>query len=368
MIQIDGSMGEGGGQVFRTTLSFAALLQKSVHIRNIRKYRRKPGLGIQHLTSLRAMVKVTGGEAKGAAVGSSEVFFLPGETKGGHYSFDVSETQGSAGSVSLIFQALVLPLLFAKSPSVLELIGGTHVPLSPPYHYLERIVLPVLRRMGASVDISLLQWGWYPIGKGKMKIRIQPIDLFHPLQIDKKGPIRNIFGISASSNLPAHIRRRQKEEARSLLSKQDINASIEEVDAPAIGKGTFVFLYPDMKDATAGFSALGAIGKPAENVSQETWKEFNTFNNASSPCDPYIADQLVPYLALAKGESFIRFSRLSPHLSTQVKLIGEFLPQVKMILDGEEGQEGSLRVRGAGFQKMDRGNPISGNHERPGDS
>jgi RNA 3'-phosphate cyclase len=354
MIQIDGSMGEGGGQVFRTTISFAALLKKTVQIKNIRKHRKKPGLRIQHLTALRAMVKVTGGEVMGDYVGSSEVIFIPGETNGGCYTFDVSETSGSAGSVSLIFQALLLPLLFAQSSSTLELIGGTHVPLSPPYHYLERVFLPTLRRMGVSVDISLLQWGWYPMGKGKMKISIHPVNKLHPLQIDRKRPLRQIYGISASSNLPAHIRLRQKEEALRLLSEQDTRASFEEVDAYAFGKGSFVFLYTDPEDAVAGFSAVGAVGKSAENVAREAWKGFNAFFHASSPCDPFIADQLVPYLALAAGESFIRFSRLSFHLSTHVGLLGQFLPKVKMILEGKKDGEGSLQVSGMELQREDR--------------
>ncbi len=352
MIQIDGSMGEGGGQVFRTAISFAALLKRGVQIKNIRKNRKKPGLGIQHLTALRAMVKVTEGEVRGDYAGSSEVIFLPGETNGGRYSFDVSETKGSAGSVSLIFQALLLPLLFAKTSSTLELTGGTHVPLSPSYHYIERVFLPSLRRMGVFVELSLLQWGWYPMGKGKMKSTIQPIEKLKPLQLHRKGLLKQIYGISASSNLPLHIRIRQKDEALRLLSEQNVSALFEEIEAPAFGKGSFVFLYADPEDAAAGFSALGALGKSAENVAKEAWQKFDAFFHASTPCDPFIADQLVLYLALADGKSFIRFSRLSPHLSTQVRLLGQFLPEVNMILEGKEEREGSLQVSGKGFQNV----------------
>ncbi|HET6370479.1 MAG TPA: RNA 3'-terminal phosphate cyclase [Nitrospiria bacterium] len=351
MIEIDGSMGEGGGQVVRTSLALAALTRRPVRIVNIRKNRRNPGLGIQHLTALRAVSRICEGKITGDRIGSFEVTFHPGVTEGGAFRFDVSETRGSAGSASLIFQTLLLPLLFADSPSALSLIGGTHVPLSPPYHYLERVFIPLLRRMGARVHISLSRWGWYPIGKGSMEARVEPIGRIIPINIDRVGPIRTVHGISASSNLPEHVRQRQKREASRILSDRGFEADFEEIDAPSIGTGSFVFLHADPQETLAGFSALGARGKPAEAVAKEACDAFELFERASAPCDPFIADQIVPYLALAAGESLIRFSRLTLHLMTQVDLIPKFLPEAGLILEGREGEPGILRVSGVGWKK-----------------
>jgi RNA 3'-terminal phosphate cyclase (ATP) len=351
MIEIDGSMGEGGGQVVRTSLSLAALTRLPVRIVNIRRNRRKPGLGIQHLTALRAAARIGEGGITGDRIGSSEVIFHPGVPRGGAFRFDVSETRASAGSVSLIFQTLLLPLLFGDSPSTLSLIGGTHVPLSPPYHYLERVFIPLLRRMGARVDISLSKWGWYPIGKGNMEARVEPIGRINPIKIDRRGPIRSVHGISASSNLPEHVRQRQMREAGRILSDRGFEADIEKIDAPSIGTGSLVFLFADTKEAFAGLSALGARGKPAEAVAREACGAFESFERTVAPCDPFIVDQIVAYLALAAGESLIRFSRLTRHLITQVELIPKFLPEAALILEGREGEPGILRVTGIGWEK-----------------
>jgi RNA 3'-terminal phosphate cyclase (ATP) len=351
MIEIDGSMGEGGGQVVRTSLALSALTRQPVRIVNIRKNRRNPGLGIQHLTALRAVARISKGEITGDRIGSSEVTFYPGVTRGGAFRFDVSETRGSAGSVSLIFQTLLLPLLFAESPSALSLIGGTHVPLSPPYHYLERVFIPLLRSMGAGVDLSISRWGWYPIGKGSMEARVEPMGRLVPPRIDRRNPIRRLHGISASSNLPEHVRQRQKREAVRILSGCGIEADFEEIDALSIGTGSLVFLHADPQEAFAGLSALGARGKPAEAVAREACEAFESFERTSAPCDPFIADQIVSYLALPAGESLIRFSRLTLHLITQVELIPKFLPEAALILEGREGEPGALKVTGVGWGK-----------------
>jgi RNA 3'-terminal phosphate cyclase (ATP) len=366
MIEIDGSMGEGGGQVVRTSLSLAALTRQPVRMMNIRKNRRNPGLGIQHLTALRAVAWISEGRIAGDRIGSSEVTFHPGVPRGGAFRFDVSETRGSAGSVSLIFQTLLLPLLFADSPSTLSLIGGTHVPLSPPYHYLERVFLPLLRGMGAVAELSLSRWGWYPIGKGIVEARVEPIRKLVPVRIDRRGPIRRLHGISASSNLPEHVRQRQRREAGRVLSGLGLETDFEEIDAPSIGTGSFVFLHADPAEAFAGLSALGARGKPAETVALEACDAFGSFERASVPCDPFIADQIVPYLVLAAGESLIRFSRLTLHLITQVGLIPKFLPEAGLILEGREGEPGALRVTGVGWEKGGIVNRRRGNGEKAG--
>ncbi len=174
MLNLDGSYGEGGGQILRTSLSFSALLGAPVKIERIRAGRPKPGLRPQHLTAVRALARITGAEVAGAELHSQELTFKPRAPKPGHYLFDVAEKSGSAGSVTLIAQTLLPPLLQGGRPSTLILKGGTHVPWSPTAHYLIHVFIPALARLGAPVTMTLERWGWYPRGGGEVRLSLAP--------------------------------------------------------------------------------------------------------------------------------------------------------------------------------------------------
>ncbi len=209
-IIIDGSQGEGGGQILRTSLSLASLLGIETEIHNIRANRKKPGLRPQHLTGLRALAGITDAEVSGDNINSTSLYFSPQQITGGKYSFDI----GTAGSTSLLLAAILPPLLFAPNPSTVEIMGGTHVPFSPVFHYTYEILLPFLQRMGADVNISLIKWGWYPKGGGLISVRVKPCENLQALLCDKRGKLIDLDLLVGLAGLPMHIAEREEERVR----------------------------------------------------------------------------------------------------------------------------------------------------------
>lgn len=359
MTVIDGSYGEGGGQVLRTSLALSAFLSQPVHIENIRAKRPKPGLAAQHLTGVLAVARVCDAELEGADLGSQTLTFAPQTPpQAGDYIFDVAEARkgGSAGSVSLVFQTLLLPLAFAPGPSQLTIKGGTHVAWSPPYHYLKHVYLPTLARMGIEAEISIERWGWYPIGGGEMRARIKGLGVrsygltpnpysVTPIDLTERGELRRLRGISALSNLPMHIAERQKKRAAGFLRHHGFDPQIEIINAPSAGQGTLLFLVAEYENIVAGFTSLGARGKRAEKVAEEACQEFLAYHESGACLDKHLADQLILPLALAKGQSSLTTSKISQHLLTNVWVVERFL-DVRFEVEGEEGCPGKVMVRG----------------------
>ena len=348
MIVINGSYGEGGGQVLRTSLTLSALLGQPMRIENIRARRRKPGLQAQHLTGVRAIAEICNAELKGADLGSQTLTFEPRSSpQAGEYSFDVAEARkgGSAGATSLVFQTLLLPLAFAPGQSRLTIRGGTHVAWSPPFHYLQHVYLPTLARMGFTATVEIEKWGWYPIGGGEMaaSIRGQRESQLSGLDLVERGELKRLWGISATSNLPAHIGQRQKKRAEGYLRKRGFAPQIEIVDAPSPGMGTVVFLVAEYEHTVAGFSSLGRRGKSAEKVTEEACREFVAYHQSGACLDKHLADQLIPPLALASGPSTVTTCEITQHLLTNVWVVEQFL-DVKFEIEGEEGQRGRVQI------------------------
>ncbi len=345
LLKIDGSYGEGGGQILRTALALSCLCGRPVEIMNIRKARTKPGLQPQHLTAVKAAAAISGARAEGAELSSTALRFSPGDVTGGDYLFDVAEKRGSAGSTSLVLQTVLLPLLFAKRPSRITVFGGTHVPWSPPYHYLEQVFLPVLSRMGAAAIPQIGQWGWYPLGGGRVNIDVRGNAQLTPFHCIERGKLVRVRGISAVSNLPRDIALRQRSRALSVLKQRGFDADIEVLSAPSPGKGTLVFLVAEFEHITVAFDALGAMGKRAETVADEACGSFFEYLASDSALDPHLADQLIPFLALADGASVITTSRITGHLLTNISVVQQFLERV-VLVEGTEGGPGRLRVSG----------------------
>jgi RNA 3'-terminal phosphate cyclase (ATP) len=342
-VRIDGSFGEGGGQVLRTSLALSCVLGKPFVITNIRAARNRPGLRPQHLTAVRAAASISHAAVQGARLASKTVDFHPRDLADGTYHFDVAEESGSAGSAALVLQTVLLPLSFPGRPSTVTVTGGTHVPWSPSFHYLNDIVAPLLGRIGVRAEFTIASWGWYPRGGGTLSVRIAPSPERAPLCLPDRGKLLCISGISAASNLPGHIARRQRDRACAVLGRSGKDAQIEVLSAPSAGKGSFLFLRADYENLSAGFGSLGAVGKRAEEVADEACGELLSHHAARGALDPHLADQVVPWLAFCRGTSEITTSRITRHLLTNLWVLRQFL-DIAVEVDGGEGAEGRIII------------------------
>jgi RNA 3'-terminal phosphate cyclase (ATP) len=349
MLTIDGSYGEGGGQILRSALMLSALLGQPIRLEKLRARRRRPGLRPQHLTAVRAVAQLCDAELAGDALDSRTLTFVPRRPpQAGPYHFDVMDVAkgGSAGAVSLILQAVLLPLALAEGDSTVTLEGGTHVAWSPPIHYLQEVYLPTLAALGLRATVELERWGWYPQGGGRVICRVEGIGAralespLLPLRRTERGGLRRIAGISATSNLPDHIGRRQRDQAVKLLRSRGFKPEIEIVDAPSPGPGTCVFLRAEFKGTVAGFTGYGRLRKPAEKVAEEAARAFLAYQRSGGAVDRYLADQLILPLALAAGESHFTTGKVTDHLRTNAWLVGQFLP-----IRVEIGADRSVRIQ-----------------------
>lgn len=340
-LEIDGNYGEGGGQILRSSLSLSAILNRPIRISGIRAGRKKPGLAPQHLTSVNAVATIANAKVIGGQLGSQTLTFHPQEISGGNYTFDVADICPSAGALSLVFQSVALPLSFAKVPSTVTLRGGTHVPWSPSVHFLQKIFIPMVAKFGFQGSIQLNRWGWYPKGGGEAIARVQPSADWNGVQLGHRGKLQAIHGISAASNLPEHIINRQHNQIVKRLARFDSPVNIEWVKGESIGRGTLVFLKAEFENVQAGFSSLGVRGKRAEAVADEAYQALADFLKSDAAIEPYLADQLILPMALAKGESRFTTSQITQHLTTNIWLVQQFLP-VQFEVNGAENESGEI--------------------------
>jgi len=340
MLHLDGSYGEGGGQIVRTSLSLAALVGVPVKLTDIRAGRSKPGLRPQHLTAVKALAQVTQAEVEGATLGSRELTFRPRTPRGGRYFFDVAEKTGSAGAVILVAQALLPPLLAAREPTTLTLRGGTHVAWSPPAHYFMDVFLPALAELGATATMSLTRWGWYPRGGGEVQLTVTPAPGLSGQEWLVPPDFRHFRALSAGSRVPSHVVQRQGKQLKKRLGE---SLPVLEVEAESRDPGSFVFVW----GPRAGFHALGARGKPAEKVADEAVEEFLRFQKRQAALDRHLADQVLLYLARARGPSACTTEEVTSHLLTNFWVIEQFLGPTFQIW-GNLGQPGEIRCQGRG--------------------
>lgn len=344
MIKIDGSYGEGGGQILRTAMAFSCITGTPFEIYDIRRGRKRPGLNPQHLTGVRAAQAISNADVSGCELGSQKLSFSPKEVKGGEYVFDVSETKGSAGSVTLVLQAILPPLAKAGRRSKVAVKGGTHVEWSPSFHYMRDVLIPFLSKMELKTGLEIEKWGWYPIGGGKAILSVGPYKKISPVNILERGRLVRLSGVSAVSNLPFSIAERQRDHGNWLLKGAGLCANIETINSPSIGKGSFFFLMAEFQNIKVGFSALGEMGKRAEDVAAEAVRQFIEFFSSEGALDPHLADQVVPYLSMCTAPSAFTTSRITRHLLTNVWVTQKFLP-VKIEVEGREGGFGTILIR-----------------------
>ena len=343
MIRIDGAYGEGGGQVLRTALSLAALTGQAFELEHIRARRPDPGLHAQHLTAVRAVADLCAAELEGAHLGSRTLTFVPRSApRPGQYRWDV----GTAGSATLILQAVLWPLALANGPSSVELLGGTHVAWSPPAGYVRDVYLWTLEQAvgGPFAELKVERWGWYPRGGGRLDVRIRGETRLSSLRALERGALRQVSVLSAASNLPRHIVERQASRAEACLRKQGIVPQVEMAEPPSPGKGTVVFVLAQYEHTRAGFTAYGRIRKPAEEVAEEACRAFVRYHKRGQPVDQHLGDQLLLPMALAEGVTEYAVSMVTQHLLTNAWLIGQFL-EAEVSISGKEHEPGVVAIR-----------------------
>jgi len=290
--------------------------------------------------AVKALAQVTRAEVEGASLGSRELAFRPRTIEAGNYFFDIAEKTGSAGSVTLVAQALLPPLLAAPGPTNLTIRGGTHVAWSPPAHYLSAVFLPALAELGAEATLTLTRWGWYPRGGGEVRLTIHPAAQLSPRTWRTASGPQDFQALSAASRVPAHVIRRQ---ARRLQERLGSGLPVAEQEAASLDPGSFVFLWGPL----AGFHALGARGKPAEKVADEAVEEFLRFKKTETATDRHLADQVLFYLARAQGPSAFTTEEITQHLLTNIWVIEQFLGPIFQV-QGELGEPGEVSCRGQG--------------------
>ena len=350
MIAIDGSYGEGGGQVLRSSLALAAITGQALRIEAIRAGRRKPGLQPQHLTAVRAAARVCGAAVEGDRLDSQALTFTPQQApQAGRYAFDVAQAAkgGSAGAVSLILQTVLPPLALAGGPSEVTLVGGTHVPWSPPFDYIKRVLLPTLARAGIAARVHLEKWGWYPLGGGIVKATIEGAaggpGALRGLDLRERGKLLRVRGLAVSSGLPKHVREREAGTLVQVLRANRLNPRVDTMEGDSKGLGTAVFLWAECENALAGFTALGERGKPAERVAEDAAQELLAYLAGDAAVDRHLADQLVLPLSFAAGPSQWTTVAVTHHLLTAAWVVNQFFPG-RVWVEGEEGQAGTCRV------------------------
>lgn len=341
MLTIDGSHGEGGGQVLRTSLALSALLGREVRIEAIRAGRPGPGLAAQHLASVHAAARVCSAQVRGAALRSMSLTFRPGPLAGGQFRLDV----GTAGAATLVLQTVLPCLLFARADACVQITGGTDVPWSPPQEYLAHVFLPALADMGATVDFDCLVPGFYPKGGGVIEARVRPVSrALGPLSWSERGELRSLRAFSvAEARLPAHIIRRQLDGARSALGS--VGLRTESAHPQSLSPGTALVIAARFERGAAGFTALGERGRPAEEVGRAAGEEAAAFLAGSATVDRHLADQLLLYAAIAAGETTFVTDEVTEHLRTNAWVIAQFL-DAPIEIDEPTGR---VAVRGVGL-------------------
>ncbi|BBM85777.1 RNA 3'-terminal phosphate cyclase [Candidatus Uabimicrobium amorphum] len=342
MLEIDGSFGEGGGQVLRSSLTLSILCKKPFTIKNIRANRRKPGLKAQHLTAIKAAAHVSQASVSGNELHSTQMSFSPGNCVPGNYFFDVQ----TAGATSLVLQTIHLPLSFATSPSIVDIKGGTHVPFSPVFEFLQTSWGNFIKTVMNEVDISINKAGFFPKGQGHFQAKISPHTAIKPVDFMERPSIKRITICVVSSKLPEHVAAREIESLKHYLKKNSIPGKIDSVvvNHPSVGIGNCLLLHCELKNGlTVSFSEMGKQGRPAEKVAEILGKTFVSYWKSKSAVDEHLADQILLPLSFAAAPSQFTVSKITQHLLTNAKIIETF-SDTKIQIDGVENSPGMVKI------------------------
>ncbi len=319
MLVIDGSIGEGGGQIIRTSLALSLVTGTPFRAERVRANREKPGLRQQHLTAVNAAAKIGAADVEGAAVGATQFTFIPGVVTPGDYTFSV----GTAGSATLVLQTVLPPLMIASGPSILRFEGGTHNVHAPPYDFVERTFLPLVNRMGPNILIELGRYGFYPPGGGMFDVFIEPTVKPQRLDLLKRGKVIERRARALVVNLPASMAERELGVIKDKMGFRDEELH-PEVSDNAISRGTAVMIEIESEHLTEVFTRIGERGVRAEVIAEKAAEEALSYLETEAPVWEHLADQLLIPLALTAGGSFTT-GPISLHTITNIEIIKKFL-------------------------------------------
>ncbi|MBI2542578.1 MAG: RNA 3'-terminal phosphate cyclase [Candidatus Aenigmarchaeota archaeon] len=341
MITIDGSIGYG--QVLRTSIALSALTLKPIKIINIRKNRPKPGLQAQHLTGVKIAGEFTNAQVRGLELHSTEIEFIPKSHNIRSRKIDI----GTAGSIGLLLQTLSPLLIFADNEITLDITGGTAGLGAPNIHYLEHVTFPILNRLGLPLPrMEVIREGFYSKGQGEVKIIFKPVKKLNPVKLTERGKINHIKGISVVGSLPEDIAKRQANGAKKALVENSFpDAQIEKRVVDTASPGTSITLWADCGNSVIGSDNIGEIGKPAQKVGEEASFELIKSMESNAALDKWMADQIIPFIALAKGKSEIKVEEITEHCRTNIAV-------TEKILGVKFGMEGTMvSVDGIDFNR-----------------
>jgi len=320
MIRIDGSMGEGGGQMLRSALSLSLVTGKAFRIENIRAKREKPGLLRQHLTAVLAACEIASAQAEGATLGSKALAFTPGPVRPGNYRFAI----GTAGSGTLVFQTILPALMTASGRSEITIEGGTHNMQAPPLDFLQKAFLPVINRLGPKVEIRLEKYGFYPAGGGRFVATIEPCERLSPIQLLERGEIERRSAVAIVANLPRSIAQREIDTVTKLLNWDEQVTQVVET-RNSVGPGNIVLIELVSSNVTEVFCGFGRIGASAESVASEAADAVRSYLLSGAFAGEHLTDQLLLPFALA-GRGAFTAEKLNLHSRTNMEIIRHFLP------------------------------------------
>jgi RNA 3'-phosphate cyclase len=340
MIEIDGSEGEGGGQILRSALALSILTRRPFKLVNIRANRSKPGLQPQHLMCVRAAAQISGALYKGGSVGSAVLYFEPKELKPGNYTFSI----GTAGATSLVLHTVYLPLaLRSDKPCAVTITGGTHNMHAPCYHFLETTWAAYMPRLGIRVELEMVGPGFYPRGGGEIRAVVHPCSRVNGVSLLTCPELTTAGGFSAFAGLPESVGKRQARRLSVRLKSEGVESHIPVEEWQAANPGTVAAVIFRQAPIPTLFFGLGERGKPAESVADDAADEAIAFRDAKAPVDPHSADQLLLPLAFADDASEYRVAEITRHLTTNVETVRKFVDRVIQIEPGD-GKSGVVRV------------------------
>ena len=328
MIEIDGAIGEGGGQVLRTSVALSAVTQQPVRIKNIRAGRPNPGLSRQHVTSVQAVAKLCDAAVDGLCQGAQEIVFRPGALLGGEYRFDI----GTAGSIPLVAISCLLPAAMSRSGVDIVITGGSDVKWSPPIDYITMVHARIAGMFGLECSAELVSRGFYPEGGGVIRLEVAPSGGLHGVILDNCGRLNCVRGIAFSQNLPDHVVERVRHAAmRKLVSAGEVRIDSDVRRGHSTGAG--IVLIADFEGAVIGESALGEKGVRAETLGEGCAADLLETIASGATVDRHMLDQVLPYMAVARGPSAVVAEALTAHAETNIAVIRAFVDREFSVMD-----------------------------------
>ncbi len=353
MIKVDGSMYEGGGQILRMSIALSAVLGKPVTVYNIRAKRSNPGLRRQHITAIESVKKLVNARTKGLSIGSMRIEFVPREIRGCELRLDI----GTAGSTMLVLQSLMPAAAFADRETKIWIRGGTDNPMAPPADYIANILTSFLHKMGYKTSLRLVKRGFYPAGGGIVEAFLKPVKFLKPINSTEFGKIEKVTIFAYSCLLPRHIVERMCRTAYQMLREHgleniEVKKEILYRDSPkcSVSPGCGIMITVKTDKTILASNSLGERGKPAERVAEEAVKDILHEIDRKSGVDKHMADQLIVYMMLAKGESKIYTGSMTMHTYTCIKLAEMFVEEPIFSIDGEINAPATIMCRGIGLE------------------